>query len=221
VLKKIWQDPVWSKVIAAVILAALTGVGGLLWQSLGAFLLGVLPIGKWLLGLLCLTVTCESTILVALLRKRPSKAPSHKSAITNGDDDQNKIQITFPRPGEILSDPQPLGDGRSYPVRGRLRSLPKGHEIWLLTANERSNEFWPQGFKAGAVIFDERTGEWHGRIAGSRESALRIFAAVAPPTSQDLFRYYQSRGDATTQYVPLDRIPPECANVCSVQAKLP
>lgn len=130
-----------------------------------------------------------------------------------------RVQITIPRPGEVLTEPKELGRGFSYLVRGKLKSLPKEHAIWLLTQDERSGHVWPQGFYP--VQFDERTGEWHGRVNGSGKSPLRIFAVVAPPTSQDCFRYFQKRGDETKVFVPLNRVPPECRNAHSVQAKLP
>jgi len=129
-----------------------------------------------------------------------------------------KIEITAPRSGEILSDPEPLGSGFSYEVRGHLKSLPDGHQIWLLTADERFEQYRPQGFYP--VQYDEKTGEWKGRINGSGTSPLRIFAVVAPPTSQDFFRYFQRCGDETKRYSPLNRIPPECRNRHSVQARL-
>lgn len=133
---------------------------------------------------------------------------------------RRQIEITLPRHGEVLTDQNPLGPGAvSYIVRGKLRSLPKGHKIWLLTADERTEQFWPQTFYP--VQFNEKTGEWHGRINGSGRSPLQIFAVVAPPTSQDFFRYFQKRGDETKNFVPLTRIPPECRNVHSVQARLP
>ncbi len=217
VLRKIWHDPVWSKVIAAIIITVFTGIIGLLWQSMGAFLLRSSAIANWLLGLLGLAILCEGAILLTIRAMRPIEPdePTPTSRI-NGQDD--KIQITLPRPGEILSDPKPLGSSVSYPVRGRLTFLPEGHEIWLLTADERSRKFWPQSFEP--VTFDERTGEWNGRIHVGA-SPFRIFAVVAPPTSQDLFRYYQQRGDETRSYPPRSRIPPECLNACSVQARLP
>jgi len=157
VLKKIWHDPVWSKVIAAAIMAALTAIAGLSWQSIGAFLLARSPVANWLLGLLVLIILCEGAILFA---ERTKNAKRVTTSATGQDED--KVQITFPRPGEILSDPKPLGSSVSYPVRGRLKFLPEGHEIWLLTADDRSTKFWPQSFEA--VRFDERTGEWNGRI---------------------------------------------------------
>src|ERR1700678_352188 len=114
-----------------------------------------------------------------------------------------QIQITLPRHGEILSEPKPMGPNASYIVRGKLKRLPKGHKIWLLTADERSEQFWPQSFYP--VQFDEQSGEWHGRVNAMGMSPLRIFAVIAPPTTQDLFRYFQKRGDETKNYVPLNR----------------
>jgi hypothetical protein len=47
-----------------------------------------------------------------------------------------KIKIVSPRPQEPLSDPQPLGPGHSFVVRGTLKKLPKGHEIWVMTQDD-------------------------------------------------------------------------------------
>jgi hypothetical protein len=130
-----------------------------------------------------------------------------------------KIQITHPLSGQPLSDPQPLGPSTvSYIVRVKLKSLPEGHKIWLITADERTELYWPQTFYP--VQFIKETGDWHGRVNPCR-SPCQIFAVVAPPTSQDLFRYFQKRGDETKRFVPLSRIPPECRNVASVQTSFP
>jgi hypothetical protein len=50
---------------------------------------------------------------------------------------------------------------------------------------------------------------------------LRVVAVVAPPTAQQLFRYFQKRGDETRVYDPLDCIPAECKNMASVQTRIP
>lgn len=136
--------------------------------------------------------------------------------------DSDNIQITLPLHGQALADRQHMGSSanNSYLVRGRLKSLRDGHEIWLLTADERTGHYWPQGFYP--VHFDKETGEWHGRInPGTAGTPLRVFAVVAPPDAQMLFRYFQERGDETRNYAPLTAIPPQCANVASVQTRLP
>lgn len=149
----------------------------------------------------------------------PPAQPAHTAAVGDAEiGEEDKIQITVPRPGGVLTEPVPLWKGFSYIVRGRLKSLPKGHAIWLLTQDERSGEVWPQSFYP--VQFNEQTGEWHGRI-NVGATPLRIFAVVAPPTSQMLFRYFQERGDETHKYAPLKGVPPECRNTHSVQANLP
>jgi hypothetical protein len=129
------------------------------------------------------------------------------------------IQITLPRAGELLGDAQPLGNGKSCLVRGRLRRLPKDHEIWLLREDERSKKVWPQGFSP--VQYDPQRQEWSGRITGSLGQSIKIVAVVAPPTAQDLFRYYQTVGAKLPNYEPLNRVPPECTNRTSVQAQMP
>jgi hypothetical protein len=133
--------------------------------------------------------------------------------------DADKIKITLPKHAETLIDKQPLGPNSfSYIVRGTLKSLPDGHMIWLLTADDQTEQYWPQGFQS--VQYNQQTGEWQGRVHVGR-SPLRIVALVAPPTSQQLFRYFQSRGDETKVYSPLDRIPEECDNIATVQTRIP
>ena len=133
--------------------------------------------------------------------------------------DENRIQITVSGPGEILSDPRPFGSGMSYMVRGRLRFLPDGHKIWLLSADAQNKRFWPQGWYN--VDFNDKAGEWHGRVRGSDVSPMRIVAVVAPPTSHAFFSFYQNHGRKTQDYMPLDDIPAECSNKHSVEARLP
>jgi hypothetical protein len=188
-------------------------------MSLG-FLSHSITVSPWLamgLGLIVLW-----SILRAAARPNVrSTIASPAATVVNGTNvEVAKIQITLPRHGEILTDPNPLGPSSvSYLVRGKLKALPEGHQIWLLTADERFEQYWPQGFYP--VQFNEHTGEWHGRVNGSGHSPLRIFAVVAPPTSQDFFRYFQKRGDETKKFIPLNRLPPECCNTASVQARLP
>lgn len=130
-----------------------------------------------------------------------------------------QIQITFPRSGQALIHPEPLGPIRSFEVRGKLKRLPKNHEIWLLREHEVTRKVWPQGFPSGLVRYDPGQGEWSGRVAVQNDQrAIKIVAVVAPPTSQDFFRYFQRLGDQHQNHVPLDRIPDECTNRFSVQA---
>ena len=128
--------------------------------------------------------------------------PSGRAAVVNSQlSDEDRIKITLPLPGEALIDKQPLGPKSvSHAVRGTLRSLPEECEIWLLTADEKTKRYWPQGFSA--VQYNRQTGDWQGRVHAGH-SPLQIVAVVAPPTSQQLFRYFQKRGDETKLYAPL------------------
>jgi len=128
-----------------------------------------------------------------------------------------QIQITSPRTGEILGNPEPRGEVVSYRVDGTLGHLPRDQAIWLLTEEEVSGRVWPQGFYA--VEFDRKTKKWHGRIILEGINRIKIHAVVAPPTSQDFFRYYEQVGQKTG-YAPLGRIPTECVNKDNVQARL-
>lgn len=102
VLKRLWNDPVWSKVIAGLILAALTAIAGLSWQPLGIWLLGATPTPNWILFMMCLVLVCETTILLAIARRRapnPPAVPIHVVPI--GDTD-------------VVEDKTP---GRGYPLK--------------------------------------------------------------------------------------------------------
>jgi len=134
-----------------------------------------------------------------------------------------QIRITHPRPGETLTDPEPLGEGFCYPVRGTLKHLPANHEIWLLNQDERTGLVWPQGFSR--VQYDSNLKTWIGRVSSiaspTGRKQVRIVAVVAPPTSHDFFQYFQVVGDKRQQYEPLKRIPAECWNTAYVQAYRP
>jgi len=131
-----------------------------------------------------------------------------------------QIQITSPRPLELLEDKLPFGEpeeGRfSYAVRGKLKRLARDCEIWLLT-EDRSGCVWPQGFSP--VQFDPARREWVGRVH-TQNPRPKIVAVVAPLTSQEFFKYYQRFGPKT-DYAALNRVPVECTNRTSVDARLP
>src|ERR1700723_2700121 len=55
------------------------------------------------------------------------------------------LRLCPPRPQEFLSDPQQLGPGYSFDVRGTLKKVPKGHQIWVMTQGDVKGRFWPQG----------------------------------------------------------------------------
>jgi hypothetical protein len=128
-----------------------------------------------------------------------------------------RIQITSPRPRELLEGKEPFElQGRfSYTVRGTLKRLPRDHEIWLLI-EDRSGYVWPQGFSR--VQYNQQTGEWFGRVH-TQFSEPTIIAVVAPPTSVDFFRYYQKVGNKTN-HEALTRVPVECTNRTTVQARV-
>ncbi len=131
-----------------------------------------------------------------------------------------KIQITHPRPGEALTDPAPLGQIFAFPVHGKLKRLPKDHEIWLLNQEEQTGLLGPQGFSI--VKYNHENGTWTGKVCSRKNTSLRLVAVVAPPTTQDFFRYYQHVGEMRGYtFELLKRIPPECKNVASIQTFVP
>ena len=131
-----------------------------------------------------------------------------------------RIVISSPRHDELPQDGRPHGkpenNQTSYRVDGRLKRLPKGHEIWLLTQDISTGRVWPQG--GGPVSLDER-GVWHGRVVLGPPDKRYIVAVVAPPTSADFFRYYFSQAQKTNNWGALSRIPPECRNVARVEVR--
>lgn len=76
-LKKIWYDPVWSKVIATIIFAALAALAGLSWNPIGTFLLSASLVPHWLLGLLCLVAACIAVILLTAAKPKTPDTPVH------------------------------------------------------------------------------------------------------------------------------------------------
>jgi hypothetical protein len=132
----------------------------------------------------------------------------------------NKIEITHPVPNEALTDPTCEGTITTFPVWGKLKRLPNGHEIWLLVEDEHTKHIWPQGFFH--VVYNPQEGTWQGKINGTGRDRVKIIAVVAPQTSQDFFRYYEAVGAKhNTAFEPLLRVPPECRNIDSVQARVP
>jgi hypothetical protein len=125
-----------------------------------------------------------------------------------------EIKITSPRPLETLLKAD-MPD--VYWVRGTLKHLQENEEIWLITQDQTSGRFWPQGFFP--VQFDRHQKIWTGKVHVALKSHVRIIAVVAPPTSQDFFRYYQKVGSLRGgEFEPLVQVPLECRNQDSVQA---
>lgn len=86
-LKRIWHDPVWSKVIAAILFAALTGLAGIAWAPVRTFVLATSPIPNWLTALLALIIIVQGAILFA---PRP-KAQARISAIGDAVIGEDKV----------------------------------------------------------------------------------------------------------------------------------
>ena len=130
----------------------------------------------------------------------------------------SRIQITVPGPQQVLASAGLFHKSQTYAVRGTLKRLPKNHQIWLLVQDERTNQVWPQGFEK--VQYNPEKKEWFGRVIDLKGKTTRVLAVVAPPTSDDFFRYFQENGHMT-KFTPLPRLPPECWNCFEVQANVP
>lgn len=89
-LRKLWHDPVWSKIVAAGIIAAIAWLGARFdwWAVIGrvvrrawAFLCASSPVPRWLLGLLLLVAASVFVIVLtaflsaARSTKTPTQAP--------------------------------------------------------------------------------------------------------------------------------------------------
>jgi hypothetical protein len=145
------------------------------------------------------------------------------SAIENGGRwiARRRVAIVHPRPGEALTDDElKPGGWKAYDVRGTLRKLPAGHEMWLLLEeDEKTGEVRPQGFYP--VNYNRDDGTWRGKINGTGRDEVKIVAVVAPPTSVQMFKQYQQTGEAAGHKCsPLKAIPPECRNRAWVHARI-
>jgi hypothetical protein len=155
-------------------------------------------------------------ILSVLAEKGTVAACEHMARALRG----LNIKITDPRPGNVLKDPKEYGAGWRFPIRGKLKRLTRHQEIWLLTQDARTGLIWPQGSEG--VIYDGESSEWNGLIyLDSGERKVKVIAVCAPPTSQDLFRYFLNVGNLRGQYEAIQRIPPECVNSDSVLVYVP
>ena len=131
-----------------------------------------------------------------------------------------QIEITHPRPSETLTNLGAFGNHQMVcEVRGKLKRLPKGHLIWLLTQEPLYGKVWPQGLSQ--VQYNPSTKEWSGKVTGNHGKESIIIAVVAPPTSIEFFRYYERVGEKHNDYQALDGIPTECSNNFSVQTRFP
>jgi hypothetical protein len=128
------------------------------------------------------------------------------------------IKITSPVSSQGVTGKKQYEEVSTYDVRGKLRKVPKDHEIWLLVRDQSSHNVWPQGWEK--VEYNEIEKTWAGKVsAKNSDKRIEIIAVVAPPTSSDLFAYFCRHGKETN-WAPLLRLPPECTNIHSVQARL-
>ena len=101
-----------------------------------------------------------------------------------------QIVITHPRNDEVLTDPEPLRPGVSFPVRGTLKRLPKGHEILILTEDENTRFVWPQGFFN--VKYDPGRKTWLGKVNGRAKSICASWPSWRRPPRRGSFAIFSS-----------------------------
>jgi hypothetical protein len=131
-----------------------------------------------------------------------------------------RIRIIEPREHDLLPPAETHNNVVGHPVRGTLKQLPKGHEIWLLVMDTSKTKVWPQGFSP--VEYDADKGTWKGYVHVWGWNQVTVVAVIAPPTSQDFFNYYQRLGrEGKTKYEPIARIPAECKKSAIVQTRVP
>jgi hypothetical protein len=173
VLKKIWHDPVWSNVIAAILFAAISGAAALVWKSsLGALLLRTSLIPNWALGLLCLIVVSESMILLAIgYTRRQLSSPAMRA------------HFTAPPNGAKVR--------REAFLSGTIENIPPGIDVWLVA--DTGTLYHPQGMR-----LPTDTGAFHRRrvfIGGVNRDNLLEFTvhvlAVSKNASNTFSRYQQ------------------------------
>ena len=131
-----------------------------------------------------------------------------------------RIRITDPQPHGVLTAAEMRPGVMKHVVSGTLKHLPKDHEIWLFIEDAFTGKVWPQGH--APVEYNRDKGVWKGFVNVMGWHNVTIIVAIAPPTSQDYFNYFQRMGsDFKSGYQPIARVPPECKWRDTVQAKVP
>jgi hypothetical protein len=83
VIKKLWHDPVWSKIISSALYAAFVGAAGIgaatyfhWWSAILTFLFGTFLVQRWLFGALLLGVLALLALRIDLaLTRRKARRP--------------------------------------------------------------------------------------------------------------------------------------------------
>jgi hypothetical protein len=126
-------------------------------------------------------------------------------------------QITITSPRTVLEGGKPDDAARRYPVLGTLTHLPDDHTIWVLNEGDRG-KVWPQS----KVVWHSERSEWEGStFVWNSQPSIKIVAVVAPPTSNQLFEFYQVVHEATKEWVAIPRLPGECTVVDRVHPHKP
>jgi len=133
-------------------------------------------------------------------------------------DGPRRPQITITSPRSVLEGGEPREGARSYPVLGTLTHLPSDdHKIWVLNENDR-REVYPQD----KVAWHPQRSEWEGStFVWNTQNSIKIVAVVAPPTSNELFRFYRHVLEQTKKAFPIPRLPDECTVVDRAHPRKP
>jgi hypothetical protein len=134
---------------------------------------------------------------------------------------RRSVRIIHPPHGHVVEIPADRDEdtGFMYVVRGTLSGRLDNEELWLLTQDVANNRVWPQS--QNLVSVDTTSGEWSGGIRlYPGTTGLRVLAVIAPPTAQQLCRYYFEVGPKT-DYAPLSAVPADCAVRDEVQISVP
>ena len=136
------------------------------------------------------------------------------------------IEIEHPRNGQRIDLPKRREDdgGFKYQVSGRLSRIDPNQELWMLNQNVTTGEVWPQS----PVTPNKESGKWSAHVY-LYLGKTRILAVIAPPTAQQLFRYYfYTHGKYSKKceklkpvWLPLRYVPKECRVQDMVDIEVP
>jgi len=138
------------------------------------------------------------------------------------------LVIEHPRNGQRIDLPKRREDdgGFKYRVDGRLSRIDPNQELWLLNQNVTTGKVWPQS--CDNVTLYKESDNWTAHVY-LYPGKTRILAVLAPPTAQQLFRYYFYAHDKYSKkcekfepvWLPLRDVPKECRVQDMVDIEVP